>query len=305
MSAFFDKFFLVVAVLVAVLTVIDWSIGTEGRERTRQSVGDAWTTLQYQTLDGLAISALNPVRRLLNKAYGNGKGWKLVISAFLTNFIIISLAFLSTYETFPDENYSLSSIFSRYFRFIFSLEFTGLLSQSLLLTVMLLGWIPFKWLIDTLNSDIRPNAAFAEWTLSLGWLIVKIFGFSAFFVVSFFLLLIVWSYSITIAHAQIDISDIGGNPDGLAELLLLVVLTFAAIGLIAALPIVGAALIFTFLLLLRGFRPWLQPATLFLLDRLYQSKQGVLTQIAVGLGFVAKFIQEVLKYSHWLAGPSA
>lgn len=300
MSNFFDRFFLVVTVLVAVLTIIDWSIGTQGRERMKQWVGDAWTTLQYETLDGLAISALSPIRRLLNKTYGKGGRWRLVASAFLTNFVFLNLAFLAINLAIEGDIHSASLFFPQYIRLIFNFDLIGLLSQILFVTVLALGWVPFRWLVDTINSDIRPAAALAQWTKSLGWLFVKIMGFSAIFVAFFLLLFAIWSYSITIAFAQIDISDIGGDENAVAELLLSVVFVFSVIGLVAVLPIATFALIFFLLLLLRVLRPWLQPLTLFLLDRLYQSKQGVLTQIAVGLGFAAKFIQEILKYTHWL-----
>ena len=65
---------------------------------------------------------------------------------------------------------------------------------------------------------------------------------------------------------------------------------------ISALPFFISLLLVLILASLKLLRPLLQPLITLLLERLYESKQGVLTQIAWILGAVSKAVQEVVKH---------
>ena len=70
----------------------------------------------------------------------------------------------------------------------------------------------------------------------------------------------------------------------------LILLTFSA------LPFFISLFMVLILACLKLLRPLLQPLITLLLERLYENKQGVLTQIAWILGVVSKAIQEILKH---------
>jgi len=72
--------------------------------------------------------------------------------------------------------------------------------------------------------------------------------------------------------------------------------TFFILLPISALPFFISLLLVLILASLKLLRPLLQPLITLLLERLYESKQGVLTQIAWILGAVSKAVQEVVKH---------
>jgi hypothetical protein len=61
------------------------------------------------------------------------------------------------------------------------------------------------------------------------------------------------------------------------------------------LPIAFSVAILCFNIALKSLRGVLQPAALLILYRFQESKQGVLTSVAVGLGVLAKLVQEFAK----------
>ena len=72
--------------------------------------------------------------------------------------------------------------------------------------------------------------------------------------------------------------------------------TFFILLPISALPFFISLFMVLILACLKLLRPLLQPLISLLLERLYESKQGVLTQIAWILGAVSKAVQEILKH---------
>lgn len=285
MAGFFDPFFVVVAIIVAALSAIDWLLGRVGRERMKKRVKAFWRTLQHSNLDDLTISALNPVRRLLNKIYGTRVGWRLITAAFISNWLLVEVLAIAILGE------PIISLIAR------REDEVSLLPESLLITVAAIGWIPYRWLIVAFNSDVKPGNALTAWAKNTAILIAKFAGFSVFYILVFEAVFLVLSHAVTDAFAQIDISDIGSNPDAWVDLIFKIVLIFWLIGSVVLFPILAAILLFIFLVLLKVLRPWIQPATALVLDRLCESEKGVLTQLALGLGFVVKLTQEILKHT--------
>jgi hypothetical protein len=310
MAGIFDGFFAGTAVVVAILTAADWLIGPSLRDRLREKVGDFWTALQYRKLDDLFVSNLVPLKRLVLRIYGTAPtSLRLILASLLTNVLAIAVVLLVLFRS------NLSLLASA-----FTDNLAAPIVSIVLVTVALTGWLPFKWLARAFDSVVKEGATWPDILSAFGRLAGRLLAFSLAYVavlLGLFAALFGLISVISSAHAQgrddwpdCDWTCPGGVPFGegaaqgiamLGQAIIVGVIATAMLGLIAALPLVAMIGLLLFIVLLKIARPMIQPVTTLLLHRLYESKQGILTQAALGLGFIAKALQEVVKYFYGAA----
>jgi hypothetical protein len=289
MAGFFDSFFVGTAVLVAILTATDWLIGPKLREKLREKVGDFWTILQYTTLDAIFVSSLSPVARFATVIYGCGAR-RLFIASFMTNAIII----------FPMFLFALRSG-------IFEGAYANRVMLVAALSVAAIGWLPWSFLAETLKGICQKRPRWYEILVAFA----RVVGRALMFSLTYFVVFIVFSVVVSMAVAALapdgplepwmECDDLDFGPIGcglrVGTMIVLIALFISMLALAAVLlPLIAMGVLLIGLLLLKMARPAIQPPTTLLLQRLYESKQGVLTQIATGAGLVAKFAQELAKH---------
>jgi hypothetical protein len=283
MGSFFDTFLLIETVIVSTLVGLDWLIGKSGRERVKQWVGTFWTIIQYDTLDTLAIRLLTKGNCVVDNLFGSRIiSIRFIICSWIVNILMIIPLFYIL------ANFVLHDYLYLYLIASFGLS-TKFISTMQLKTISffaIMSWLScaaFSW-------SLRPPSV-----INNNWWVLTVLTFrffiSVFAVVSLFSLIIlvfsIFSFYADNGPVQEDVL----LAEGLEE-----VLTILIVIVYASWPIVLALLILFFIISAKVLRPVLQPLLNLLLSRIYENEQGVLTQVALGIGGIAKATQEILKY---------
>ncbi len=307
MPAFFDDFFVATAITVGVLVAADWAIGPDLRERIRQKAGDFWTNLQYSPIDQMVHATLGYVTRRLQPVFGRGDTSRaLVASAAIVNcsLLILWFVFLSGSDTIFGSK-QIVEIENRYPRFFYSI------ALIFLYLVLLLGWLPYKFSMRCLASISSAEPTWARYLSSFAILAMKSILFVAVYLFSLIFFVEVFLGPLVAALVPpIESECLDGYPNswacqmdegwrGLAlEFMIFSALFFSAVACLTAglFPVLLTGVLLVSIAVLKAARRPLQAIATVVLQRLYESKQGILTQIALGIGFVAKLVQEVAKY---------
>jgi hypothetical protein len=309
MSDFFDFFFVLVAIFVASLTVLDWFLGPGRREQLKQRVGDFWTTLQYQSIDQIYLSWLISFRSILRRLYGSTLiPVRLIIISFATN-ILLAFALLSGKHPLA-------------VRYLIMEPFSGNWPTAIVVSAVVyafaIGWVPLWITLKTLDLVSKNGIELERKSLlSRIWYSpyidperttlfhLLIFGFLA------FELLLIFNESdpihtpfidwvMRLLHVKSSWRDDIDHPDAALVIRLSALLTATRIRdsvILSSLFIPIAVLLFAGISILKSARPLIQPAVDVTLQRLYESKQGILMQLAAGAGLLAKLVQEIVKHS--------
>ena len=160
-TGFIDWFFLTVAVIVAVLTAVDWLVGENGRKKLRERVGDFWTTLQYHSLDELYVSALQKLRLKLIRFYGEKVlSARFILVAFAANvlWVAVSIVAVLGWTALGQELVQNS-------RYMPVQTYMGI-ALTMLVFSLLIGWYPianFFWVVQR----VPPAQASGECSIHL------------------------------------------------------------------------------------------------------------------------------------------
>jgi hypothetical protein len=305
LSGFLDGFLLNVAAIVATITAFDWLVGENGRRRLREYVGDFWTTLQYKSLDELYIIALQKLRTKIIRIYGDRVfSTRFILVAFVVNLLwLIPIIVLNALWTkLGAELVELAPVLPK-------VTYVGI-AITMFAYILVCGWFPVAnliWVIHRIPSD----ASLWRVLFSAAFVLLMAIVFVAVAVVIFFSCYLVF-ISATFGLENLeqlfqqmirDQQELGLDPvnneafnDFTTKFMFpFVGFMFFIVLPVSLLPFFALLLIVLVLAALKMLRPLLQPVLSLLLQRLYESKQGVATQIALALGAVSKILQEVLK----------
>jgi hypothetical protein len=305
LAGFFDGFLFNVAAIAAVLTAFDWLVGENGRKKLRERVGDFWTTLQYQSLDELYVSALQKLRLKLNRVYGEKVlSARFILVAFAANVLWVAVSSVAVWgwTAFGQELVQIAPSIP--------VETYIGIALTMLIFSLLIGWYPIANFFRVVQQ-FSSGASF--WRVFYSPLFVLWNAF-LFFIVAAVIILLAWvvfegvtfgaeNYE-QIVQQLIREKEMGLDPMNnkammdftIKFMFPFVASTFFILLPISALPFFISLFMVLILACLKLLRPLLQPLISLLLERLYESKQGVLTQIAWVLGAVSKAVQEILKH---------
>lgn len=290
LSGFFDKFLFNVAAIAAVLTAFDWLVGEDGRKKLRERVGDFWTALQYQSLDELYVTALQRLKAKLAGVYGEKVlSARFILAAFAANVLWVALSIVALL-LWTDLGEVIASAPS--------VTYIGI-GLTMLVFSLALGWYPianFFWVVRRLSSGTSVGRVFYLPLFVLSNAVL-------FLIVAVVIVQLAWVVLISGAEnftrlgqqVQQHASEPGVELSLIDTLSPFLLVTFFILIPISALPFFMSLLLVLILACLKLLRPLLQPVLTLLLERLYESKQGVLTQIAWILVAVSKAVQEMLK----------
>jgi hypothetical protein len=300
----FDGFFLNVAAIVAVLSAFDWLVGESGRKKLRERVGDFWTKLQYRSLDELYVGALQILRLRLSYVYGEKiLSARFILIAFAANVLWVAVTCIAVWGTT-----SLGRQLKEVFPSVPAQTYIGIGLTTLVLS-LLVGWYPIANFFRVVN---RLSGA-SVWR-ALYALLFILWNAFLFIIVAAIILMLSWMVFLSIAIGDEKWTqllqqlshdkEVGLDPtmneawNDFADKFLgpFVLSTFFILLPISTLPFLLSLFMVLILACLKVLRPLLQPLVTLLLERLYESKQGVLTQIAWILGAVTKALQEMLKH---------
>ena len=305
LAGFFDVFLFNVAAIAAVLTAFDWLVGENGRKKLRERVGDFWTTLQYQSLDELYVSALQKFRLRLNRVYGEIiLSARFILIAFVANVLWVAMSSIAVlgWTALGQELVQIAPSIP--------VETYIGIALTMLVFSLLIGWYPIANFFRVVQ---RFSSGASSW-LVLYSLLFVLWNAFLFFIVADVILLFAWIVfqGVTfgpdnfeqLMQQLIREKEMGLDPtknkammDFTTKFLFpFVASTFFILLPISALPFFISLFMVLILACLKLLRPLLQPLISLLLERLYESKQGVLTQIAWILGAVSKALQEILKH---------
>lgn len=296
LTGFFDRFLFSAAVIASVLTAFDWLVGEDGRKRLRERVGDFWTSLQYQSLDVLYITELQRLKAKLVIVYGDTVlSARFILVAFAVNvlWVLLSTIGILAWTELGKELVQISASVP-----VVTYVFIVL---TMLAISLALGWYPIAdsfWVIRRLASGANV------WRVIYLPLFILL-NSMLFFAVALLIFLLAWLVFISSAFgndnfmqlmSQVQTSGVDPtkNPammDFGTKYLFPFVSVFIIMVPISALPFFVSLLLVVILVCLKLSRPLVQPVLSLLLERLYESKQGVLTQIAWILVAVSKAVQ--------------
>jgi hypothetical protein len=183
------------------------------------------------------------------------------------------------------------------------------LGLSALVFCLLIGWYPianFFRVVQGFSTGASLGRVFYS-LLYILWNAVLFFIVAAVIILLAWLifLFVVFGYENwgdlldQVAHERamgLDAANSEAWRDFGSKILVPFIFTFVLLLAISALPFFISLFVVLILACLKLLRPLLQPLITLFLERLYERKQGVLTQIALGLGTLSKLVQEVLKH---------
>jgi hypothetical protein len=302
-AGFVDGFLLSVGAIAAVLTGFDWLVGENGRKKLRERVGDFWTRLQYQSLDELYVGALQKLRLRLNRVYGERVlSARFILIALAANVLWVLVCSVAVWgwTSLGEELQKAPSIPAE--------TYIGLALTALVFS-LLIGWYPianFFRVVQRFSTGASLGRVFYS-LLYILWNAVLFFIIAAVIILLAWLIFLFvvfgfdnWSQLLDQITREMDMGldstkNEAWNDFARKILLPFMVFTFFLLLPISALPFFISLFVVLILACLKLLRPMLQPLISLLLERLYESKQGVLTQVAWGLGALAKLVQELLK----------
>jgi hypothetical protein len=303
LAGFFDGFLLGVTIIVGLLMSFDWLVGENGRRKLRERVGDFWTRLQYQSLDELYVSAFQKLSLRLKRIYGEKVlSARFILIAFAANVLWVVVFGVGLWRWVREGVAQVAPS-------IPSETYIGLALTALVFS-LLIGWYPvasFFRVVQRFSGGGSLGRVFYS-LLDILWNAVL------FFIIAAVIIMLAWLVFLFVAFGfenwiqlvdQITREKDMGLDSTKSEawdafftkfLFPFLVFTFFFLLPISALPFFISLLVVLILAWLKLLRPLLQPLVSLVLERLYESKQGVLTQIALGLGTLSKLVQEALKH---------
>lgn len=292
-AGFNDKFFFWTATICAVLAFVDWAIGPKARAAMREKVAEWWIVLDDNTFAGLVAADANRVRSAFLSIFG--RTWystrRIIRSGLLSCLVFLSvLTLLRIAQWIPsfDADYAVA--------ILAVLVANGLLDWLLLnITIGLLG------VVAASPSLLRLSAiAVIGFTTLVAKGIAVLFLFAA-------VVLVVGSVLDVLGvtgPAYSFLVQVFGEPDrsspdcvecvfqgGIYDVIAMTVLA-AFLGCVWSLFNIFNAIVFG---VSKLFKPVVKPVASWLLYRFQESDKGVLTLASVGLGGLAKVLQQGAK----------
>lgn len=286
MARFFDTFFIVTALLVAALTAADWLIGKEGRFHIRQRVGDFWTAIQYHSVDELFLRFCYRISLAISRLFGpRPLSLRFFVVSSVLNLVLL-IAVVALIASLTGDDFFAMGVMEMGLSDIRDIA-SNPITWIFIVMPIFAGWISFASLAWAL--DVSPDRG-ATWGL-VATAFLRLAAGTAMFALAVWV--IAWLFVVVMATPPED-----GALAAISAILNLLAAAVAAgiAGLYSSWPIAIGIAVLLLLVVLKIARPLFQPALSLLLMRLYESEKGVLTQVALGLGAVAKLIQEVAKH---------
>ena len=288
-QSWIDGFLFWDALIVTSLIFADWIIGKERREAMRERVGEWWLYLDNSSYSGLVADDARTVRQFLQKMFG--RSW--LSPAFVQRTFIYStaVAFLvltafQFYLLFLASSISSSASDDPVLLSEFAYAILVLVLLPVLMTMpamitpnVISGWLSIGFTLFLLKKMERSTSL----AVLLGILICDVVAACLVTVVSFVLL----SYALNGPSWGFYLSLPG----------IFSFFSVVAMAVTNSLPTLIHASLGILFILSKLVSPLLKKPTEILLIRFYESKKGVLTQLAIGLGALAKIVQEIVKYA--------
>ena len=280
-SSWVDGFLLWDAIIIASLVFADWLLGNEQRKALKDKVGYWWLYLEEMSFSGLVAKDAGRVSRTFKRIFG-ARWWgvrRIGLASLVS--LIISFVFIMVEvpklvcETMENSGFHLAE------PSMIPYLTTGPLFRTSSVPNAIVGWASLSitiWLLTMMARSVSP--------IRLGFLMITDIVIAA--------LLVYVCYIVTIG---LHLTQIDPNFPELQGLQMqLIHESVFPITVIASLPTLIHLLVVIVFLGSKLFRPLLvKPVSLIML-RLYESPKGVLSQLAVGLGAVAKLLQQGMKY---------
>jgi hypothetical protein len=299
LSSIVDRFLIVVIILVTLISAVDWLIGQSGRERLQKMVGDWWviveTTTFGENISAYASFIFETYKELFESDEYGGK-----FHGFFNKLVFILIPDFISYVIFAARWFWTYGLGGR-----LAPGQTGrnnhmmIIPMLLSLLVGLVGLHLARWialsllkgsnalLIAKLILMSTAYVVFAVFSVIVSIAVANLFEFHVrpLYTRSIFPSQTAYDFKWEIFGREINMHVDKFINDG--------VLAFSVASLsLIFLIVFGMQFFFIFA---KIFHFALKPVTSLLLQRFYESKQGILTVIAVTLGALAKLIQELTK----------
>lgn len=277
-TAWLDKFLFWDCVIVALLTFADWLLGEEKRAAMREKVGEWWLHVQEISFSGLVAEDAGIVRRALQRFFGKINGFRCILLTFVFSFGITIISYYILFVLLFLKERTFVEVVTNFVAIVTELA-------PFLLAVIIFWGLPnafFDWLSLALTMFFLKLMERNTNPLFLSVLILfDIFGAILFAFFAFYL-----------GAALLP------GPTGIGGIIFVSQLAIVGIvvSITSAIPSILHLLLSFVFLLSKLFRPLLQKPISIILIRFHESRQGVLTQLAVGAGAIAKLVQEAAKY---------
>jgi hypothetical protein len=277
-TGFFDQFLAGCIAFAGVCAAIDWLTSPERKAKTRQSIGDWWTYLQYHPVDSIISRAIKTLVEKIKTILG---GRLFSFRAFFTYFLISATVSVS-YYTFRHRAGDVN----------FSCAIPSVLIENALPLVAgyYTFWVAMTacfYIADGQNRLLRNLAIFFG-TFAL-WAILVPFVLQDDFTLPF---AAASPFRFTSRVAPHLFHCIVDNNHDLAQAgrYLLKSLYMGAFVSYVPLMLISPCILFA-----KAARPIMQLVLEVVLARIYETPKGVLTQVGIGVGAIAKAIQWLLK----------
>lgn len=290
-----DGFLLFDAVFVTLLVFADWLLGQEKRVAMRERVGEWWIRVQDVSFTGLMAEDAGKIHARMEIVFGSGilsarrllvtSGLILALTVMLIPAIQIAAVLILINFIPPPDTTSFLDIVRLFWDPRLTIDNPQI--ATTIVVNILTGFISLAATMFFLQLMARG--------VSLIRLLVFI-GADLVSILFLFLLNVMISFTSLIDSVGLLIysSVYGGAAFFISILFLATVSLLAAI--ISILPSIFHLGVAASFMLSKIFRPLIQKPLELLLIRFHESPQGVLTQLAIGIGFGAKLLQAGAKF---------
>ena len=285
-STFFDNFLVITALICSVIAIIDWLLGPEWQKQSRDALEDWWIRLSELNYQEVLNEAVDLGNRVLSDLWR--KTWGAYAKVFNHKAIILlwpamfSLAAGSIYGFIHDDMQAGGA-------WIVEITCDVITNHVVCLTVvayLLVGWI---LLLPAYFFGLTFFSSLAITRLLMWWMTRRRHVLLAILLVMLdvYIAKHIYSFAEGASKGMSDSTTLGGT--------MLSETTFLVVFLIAFIPTSIHLAVSTYFLLGKTFDGVVRPLSMLLLLRITETKRGVLTQIAIGLGVIAKLVQEAIK----------
>jgi hypothetical protein len=293
-----DTFLFVCGAFAAICSAVDFLLRKAAKERVRQSVGNAWTFLQYSSFEDLAFKATSFIKRCLDYVFlGVGlKNQKLQLILF---YLIPAL--VTARNAWEMKHREIDGSTLNWPLVLFPID---LLEYFLFVSILL---VTFRLLVRFIFENMRRESFSA--TRLLTRILVSTAAHVTTFAIIAMVLLVVHAAIVCALDIQVYVPPTSQEGNGGFELVrflefsLDIIISSIFFGLWILLlwfaflfPLYGVVAAFLTLFLGKISRVVIQPAVTYFLERLYDDEKGAIARFGIIVGAGSKLAQEVLKH---------
>ncbi len=289
--------------LVTFLIFADWLLGKEKRAAMRGKVGEWWLYLQDISFAGLVAEDAGKIRTFLEKLFGKrifsfrrfAASILFGLSSLLVFGPLIKLLFVLASGLLPHGQFELLLTIVAFYYYTLLVFPVGIIlptlfciwasiSVSIVFLRFMESSVSMRRLLLLIVLDLVSTLVLAVSTALVQQMLVFKIGLN-----DAIDTLVIRSFEILTLSPDEPMSPLAGIAYDLYITMLVVVFT-------SLLPTLVHLSVTGIFVLSKWFRPILQKPVGILLLRFHESEKGVLTQLAVALGTIAKFVQLGIKY---------